>query len=114
MEYIKYLDAGAHESISPGDTATGITAAILSPASGELKNITALAALITVEDNSIRICYDGTTPTNSNGTSADVGHKLDAGQNYLIEGGTSVKNFKCIDAATGVNAVVKVTTHFGR
>lgn len=114
MEFIRYLDAGAHESISPGDTATGITAAIKEPTSGEFKGKPALAVLITVEDQSVRICYDGTTPTNSNGTSADVGHPLEAGQNYLIEGARSVEKFKCIDAVSGSTAVVKVTTHFGR
>ncbi len=105
-------NGGAHESISPGDTATGIATAKIQPTSGKFNGLTAKSALITVEDNSIRLCYDGTTPTNSNGTSADTGHLVTAGQSYLVEGDNSVKNFKCIDAVSGSTAVIKATTNF--
>jgi hypothetical protein len=112
-EVLQYLEAGAHESLSP-TSSTGITAAIQEPTSGEYNNIPALAALITVEDNSTRFTVDGTTPTNSNGTSADTGHLITAGQSYVIEARTGVVNFRCIDAVSGSASVVKVTTFFKR
>ena len=113
MEVLGYLSAGAHESISPGDTATGITAAIKQPTSGEFKGQSAVTALITVEDNSARFAVDGTTPTNSNGTSADTGHLITAGQSYVAEG-MGVSAFSVIDAVSGSVAVIKVTTLFRR
>jgi hypothetical protein len=112
MELLKYLDAGAHESISPGNTATGITAAIKFPTSGRYKGKSAMAALITIEDENARLCMDGTTPTNASGDSSDVGHKIESGQNYPILGEKAVADFKIIDAVSGSNAVVKVTTFF--
>lgn len=114
MEELQYLSAGAHESISPGDTATGITTAIKAPTTGEFNKKTALAALITVEDNSARFTEDGTTPTNSNGTSADTGHLIGAGQNYVVESYMGVSAFRIIDAVSGAVSVVKVTTFFRR
>ncbi len=105
-------NAGAHESLTPGDTATGITAAIKKPTSGAFTDIEASAALITVEDNNARFTVDGTTPTNSNGTSADTGHLITAGQNTMIEGLRSVDKFKIIDAVSGSASIIKVTTYF--
>lgn len=112
MELLKYLDAGAHESISPGDAATGITSVIKSPVSGRFKGKSAMAAFITVEDENARFCMDGTTPTNASGDSSDVGHKIESGQNYPILGEKAVADFKIIDAVSGSNAVVKITPFF--
>jgi hypothetical protein len=114
MAELKYLLPGAHETLTPGDTATGITAAIARPTSGLYNQITALSALITVEDNSIRFTLDGTTPTNANGTSADTGHLMTTGQSYVIESHEGVQGFLCIDAASGSAAKIKVTTMFER
>jgi hypothetical protein len=112
MEILGYLDAGAHESLSP-TTSTGITAAIRQPTSGEFNNKTAIAALVTVEDNSARFTVDGTTPTNTSGDSSDTGHLMSAGQNYVIEG-SGVPAFRIIDAVSGVASIVKITTFFRR
>lgn len=106
METLQYLNAGAYESLTPGDTATGITAAIKQPTSGAFKNLPAIGALITVENNSARFTMDGTTPT------ASVGHLITAGQSYVITGAASVSAFKCIDAVSGVASNIKVTTFF--
>lgn len=115
MEFLQYLSAGAHESLSLGDTPTEITAAIKKPTSGEFKNQSAIGALVTVEDNAARFTEDGTTtPTNTNGTSADTGHLISAGQTRPVEGAQSVSNFSILDAVSGATAVVKVTTYFRR
>lgn len=107
-----YIRVGTHESITPGDTATSITATIKNPTSGLFKNKSAIAALITVEDNSARFTIDGTTPTNSNGTSADTGHRIDAGQSYYIDSPMGVNQFSIIDFASGSVSIIKITVFF--
>lgn len=116
MAGLMYLYPGGHESITPGDTATGITTTVRHPNDGvgNFSAQTAKTALITVEANSIRFTIDGTTPTNSNGTSADVGHLMTAGQSYEVENEYGVLNFKCIDAVSGSAGAVKVTPFFER
>lgn len=110
MEQIRYTRAGAYEKITPGDTSTGITAAIREPTSGEFNKKNAIAALITVEDNTINFTLDGTAATATAGTNA--GHKVTVGQSYLVEGRGSVTAFRCIDAVSGSASIVKVTTFF--
>lgn len=106
-----FLTPGAHETLTPGDTATGITAAIIQPTASDMfKNIHAQGALITVESNTINFCIDGTTPTAAAGTNA--GHQMDAGQSYMIESPYGVAKFKCIDRISGSASKVKVTTFF--
>ncbi len=113
MEYIKYTRAGAYETLTPGDapTTTGkITAVIREPTSGEFNKRNAIAALITVESNTINFTIDGTAPTATSGTNA--GHKVTSGQSYVIEGAGNVTAFMCIDAVSGSASSVKVTTFF--
>jgi len=102
------MKPGAHESITPGDTATGITAAVITPtgATDEFFKKHAIAALITVEDNSMRFTQDGTTAT------AAIGHKMDAGQSYLLPDGHAVTKFQAIDAVSGSASVIHITTFF--
>lgn len=114
MSELQYLEPGAHETLTPGDTATGITAAVARPTSGVYNKITAMAALITVEDNSIRFTVDGTTPTNSSGNSSDTGHLMTSGQSYVIESNDGVQKFRCLDAVSGSAAKIKVTVMFER
>lgn len=101
---------GAHETLTPGDTATGITAAIIKPTSDSFSGIYAIGALITVESNTINFCIDGSTPSAAAGT--NLGHKMDAGQSYYVEDQRGVANFKCIDRVSGSASKVKVTTFF--
>ena len=61
----------------------------------------ALEVLITVEDNPIRVWFDGSTPTTS------VGHLLSAGDSMVLTGGIAALNFLAI--ATGANATLRVT-----
>lgn len=55
-----------HEAVTIGTTAVGIT-------STAITNMPPGAAVITVEDASIRYAFDGTTPTST------IGHQADAG-----------------------------------
>ena len=95
--------ADGYENITPGDTATGITAALQENAAGQA----ARAALITVEDNDVHFTYDGTTVTNAAGT--NKGHRLLSGESVVIRGKSNVKNFQCVDRVSGSAGIVKVT-----
>lgn len=108
MADLKYLKPGGYEALAPGDTATGITAALRNPTTGAFTDQTAITALITVEDNAMRFTMDGTTPT------ASIGHLMSAGQSYVVEDTYGVLNFKCIDAVSGSVSSVKVTVFFER
>lgn len=103
-------DAGAYEAITPGDTATGLSAATLNPTSGLYKGMTATGALITCEDDTVNFTIHGTAPTAKAGT--NVGHALDAGQSMVIRGEGSLRNFKCIDRVSGSAGTVKVSVYF--
>ncbi len=61
----------------------------------------ALEVLVTVEDNPIRVWYDGSTPTTT------VGHLLNSGDSIILTGGISALNFLAI--ASGGNAILRVT-----
>ena len=63
--------------------------------------VNATKALITVEDNPIRIRIDGTDPTTA------VGHLLSAGDSITLEFTSDIYEFGAI--ATGGNAVLRVT-----
>ena len=55
-----YGRAGKYETITPGDTATGITVGNIVIAA---ENIKAKAVLITCEDNDVNFTFEGTAPT---------------------------------------------------
>jgi hypothetical protein len=99
-----------HETIACGNTATGFTAAKITKASGAWSGQQATAALITVENNSIRFCIDGSTPTQ--GTSG-ICHRMDAGQSYMIRGRQNVSAFRCIDLTSGSASKVEATIFYG-
>lgn len=61
----------------------------------------ALEVMVTVENNPIRVWYDGSTPTTS------VGHLLASGDSIILTGGIAALNFLAI--ATGANAILRVT-----
>lgn len=105
-------DAGAQESITPGNAATGLTESKRVPTTGACANLTAKGALITVEDNAARFCLDGTTPTNANGSSADTGTKIGAGDNIELRSQNNLNNFLIIDAVNGSASVIKVIYYF--
>ena len=102
--------AAEFEIITPGDTATGITAAVKKPVGGDHAAEQATGALVTVEANSINFTVDGSTPTAAAGT--NIGHQMDAGQSYYLPSAEAVNNFKCIDRVSGSASKVKVTCYF--
>lgn len=97
-------NATGHEALAP-TSVTGITTTLITPTSGSFKDIRAVAALITVETNPMRFMIHGSNP------SATTGHKMDAGQSYVIMGEQNVANFRCIDTATGASAVMVTVFH---
>jgi len=86
------------EKLSP-TASTGFTASIIQPTSGPYKGMMAKAALISVETNPIRFRNDGVTPTATNGM------LLNSGSYYTMINAENIKNFRCIDTATGASAV---------
>ena len=105
-----YPSPGAFEIIAPGNSSTGITAAIMQPTSGIFKGDHAVGALITVEDNTVNIAIHGGAATATSGT--NVAHAMTAGQSKVLESPHEVRNFRCIDAVAGTTGKVKVTTYF--
>jgi len=96
--------AGAYESLSPVG-ATAFSENIRKPTAGTYANMTALAALITIETNAIRFREDGSNP------SATEGLRIEAGQNYTVVGSENVERFRVIDTADGASTV-KVQMYF--
>jgi hypothetical protein len=102
-------DAGVPLTITPGDTATGIAATTYRQTIHGVVKL-AIEALITCEDNTAKITFDGTTPTNEAGT--DAGHEFAAGQSYQIKSIENIKNFLCVDNVSGSASKIKVTPFF--
>ena len=96
--------AGAFETLSI-TTAQALPAA-LREQTIEGRVCYACRAFISVEDQDIRICFDGSTPNATNG------HKLIDGASFFLEGSQNVASLKLI-AVTGT-AKVQVTSYFIR
>lgn len=105
-------NAGASEDLTSGDTASGFTTGSLtiSPPGYYYGYTQAQAALIVVENNSIRCTEDGSTPTQG-GTGH--GYLVMAGQSRYIIGSGNVQNFKMISATNGQPAKVETVYYFG-
>ena len=100
-------EPGGFEKLTPGDTATPISAGkkvIAATGSG------AIAAAITLEDFSINFTIDGTAPTALAGT--NIGHKLDPGQMLILRTAAEVSLFQCIDRISGQASTVKITIYY--
>ena len=97
-------DASGYEALAPTST-TGITAALLTPTSGEYTGRNATAAIIAVESFPIRMMINGTVAT------ADNGILLSPGQTYTIVGGRNLKNFQCMDTTAGASSVKVIVFH---
>ena len=94
-----------HETIAPGDTATGISAAVKT-----YNGKRAIAALITNESNDANYCIDGSTPTAAAGT--NVGHQLFGGASIVLYGYDAISQFKSIDRVSGSLSKQKITCYF--
>ena len=104
--------AGPQERITPGDTATGITASVRHPTSGTYKGIDARAALLqNISNYDALICFDGTDPAQA-GASAAVGLEFSAGATFLVQGVGEVKNLRIIDKTSGSATTVVVQPYF--
>ena len=99
-------DAQAHEAITPGNTATGITDSLLRNSDKQ----SAVAAFVTVEDNTVNYTIHGTAPTAAAGT--NVGHAAPDGSVILLKGIDELTDFSCIDRVSGSAGVVKVTIFY--
>lgn len=95
------------ETITGASTGTCVTASGVFPliSWSQPKSL-----LITVQTDSVNVCFDGTTPTATAGT--NLGHQLTAGQSILVTGVQSIRNFKAINAVNGNNAIVKYSLYF--
>lgn len=96
------LDAYTRETIAVSTTAKNLTATKLRTQIGSsYQNTGAVAALLTVETNSIRYTLDGTTAT------ASVGHVLAAGDTLLVTGMGNLSRLSMIRVSA--DASVEVT-----
>lgn len=93
-----YGDAVGFEILNP-TTATGISPSIQVSSGG----LQAKQALITVENQPVRMRIDGTAPT------ATVGHIIGAGGSYVINGHQNIRNSMFINTGSG-ESTVNITT----
>lgn len=93
-------DGYAFETVTVSTSAIGVTAALLSPTSGQPPQ----RALITIATNAIRYRYDGVSPTST------VGHYVVAGGSITVEGWQNIRNLKMIqDTGAGGSGIASVT-----
>ena len=83
-------DVTGYEALNVGDTAAGITSALILPTSGHKQT----KAWITVEGSPIRFRVDGTDPT------ATEGHLVDTGEAFEINGFLNLQRFRAIRITT--------------
>ena len=96
------LQATAQEALVVADTALGPTATVITiPQSGGFRK-RAKAALISVETQTVRLRFDGGTPTSS------VGHLLATGDFVLVRGEDNVARILLI-RATGSSGAATLT-----
>lgn len=98
---------GAYEAITPGNTATGITASKL-----EYKGLQAVGAIVKIEANTLNVAIDGGTATNAAGT--NYGTKLVANDTIVLRSIEALKNFNCVDDVASSAGIAKVTIFFRR
>ena len=98
-------DVIGYEAITPGDTATGISASLLKTSNG----IPVRQALIVVEDFTMQFSVHGVDPTAKAGT--NIGMPMLAEQSFILDGIDQIKNFKTIDRVSGSASITKVTTY---
>jgi hypothetical protein len=103
MAVNRQLTGFAYEKITPGDTATGITAGNITTDGGS----PAVAVLITCEGATAHFTTHGTNPTAAAGT--NIGHAIEAGQSILLEGTPNIDKLKFIDRVSGSASTVKLT-----
>lgn len=94
-------DGRAFESISVSTVAIGPTATTLIKGVAATRVERANRGVFTIETNSIRIRYDGTAPT------ASEGHLMTAGDSFIVEGADNLSRLLMIRASA--DATIKAT-----
>jgi 2-phospho-L-lactate guanylyltransferase (CobY/MobA/RfbA family) len=91
------LVAIGYESITVAATAIGVSTTVYAPVGGR-----ATKAFFTLETGQIRIRYDGTSPTSTEG------HLVEVGQSFELDGATNIQQFRAIRTGQ-TSGVLKVT-----
>jgi hypothetical protein len=102
--------AGGYETITPGNTVTGFTAAKINPTSGPYAGMRAIKAQCIVKTNTINWTVDGSTPTQTGGSDA----AMFSIANVVIEvyGYKDISRFKAIDGTSGAAGTLHCTYFF--
>lgn len=95
---------GGFETITVSSSSIGFTAATIKTFREGGTARRAVRALLTVEGDKIRFRMDGSAPTST------VGHILEVGDNFVVEGDQNIENFRMIRATT--DATVQVSYWF--
>jgi hypothetical protein len=103
--------ADQHERLSATLTASvGFTSSKILPTTGDFIGLRARSALISVETADIRFTIDGTTPTTT--ALGGIGHLLQVGSSYEINGEQNIENFRCINAVASSGSILQCTYLF--
>ncbi len=88
--------------------------AVITMPSAHWASEVARAVFVQAETNSIRLLWDGSTPTTTSETGdTSFGFILGALESIPIKGEQNVKNLQFINAATASNAVVNLALYYG-
>ena len=93
---------GDYETVTVGAQAARLSTLKIKPASGPYANLSARAALISLEDGDIRFRLDGGAPN------ATSGHYFTNGDTLVLSGTQALKQFQAIRAGD-VSATLRVT-----
>jgi|WetSurMetagenome_2_1015567.scaffolds.fasta_scaffold323955_2 hypothetical protein len=102
--------AGSYETITPGNTPTGFTAAKIAPTSGPYSGKKAIKAQCIVLTNTANWTVDGTTPTQTGGT--NVGMPTIANMTVEVYGYADINRFRAIDATASSASTLHCTYYF--
>lgn len=97
-------DPQTREILTPGDTSTGISSTVYTNNGRQARY-----ALIVNRTNTAMYCIDGTDPTASD---TGKGFPMTAYTGIELRGITAIKNFRCIDHASGVTSSLEVVCFF--
>ena len=96
----------ARERIAVGDVAVSLTGSLVTHAMyGASKKV-----IISVEENDIRKCQDGSTPVQTGGS--EVGMVIYTGSIFSVLGNTDIGNFEAIAKTNGAAADIEVEYYY--
>ena len=97
---------GTMQKITSTDAEQGLAASLVTRSDRQ----PAIAVAITVENNDLRICYDGTIPLTSN--AGALGHILSAGQSVRLENSAAIGAFLFCSKTVGNAAILHITPEY--